>query len=302
MKLSLEALQLLDAIELRGSFAAAAAALHRVPSAVTHAIRKLEEELGAHLFQKEGRRAVLTPAGRILLEEGRRLLREAEALERRVQRMAKGWEAELRIAVDNVIDFATLIPLIQAFDQEDSGTRLRFCHEVLGGTWDALLSGRADLAIAAQGDPPASSGIGVHLWGEMQFVLAVAPHHPLATAPDPIPPDVLAQHRVVAIADSSRTMEARSMGLPTGQTTITVPSLSAKALAQMAGLGIGHLPLDLARREADAGRLVIKQEQDNPLSRCRLYLAWRTKAPGKALIWFRDQLSSEAWRQRLLPP
>jgi DNA-binding transcriptional LysR family regulator len=99
MKISLDALQVLDAIERHGSFTAAAAALHRVPSALSHAVAKFESDLGLALFIREGRRATLTPAGRTLLEDGRDLLRAADELERRVQRITTGWEAELCIVI-----------------------------------------------------------------------------------------------------------------------------------------------------------------------------------------------------------
>src|SRR6185369_12740992 len=96
-KLSLEALQVLDAIDRRGSFAAAAEELHRVPSAITYSVRQLEEGLGVELFDRRGHRAVLTQAGTALLTEGRKLLEAAADLECRVQQVAKGWESELRI-------------------------------------------------------------------------------------------------------------------------------------------------------------------------------------------------------------
>jgi DNA-binding transcriptional LysR family regulator len=138
MQISLDALQILDAIDARGSFAAAAEALHRVPSALTHAVRKLEDDLAVTLFVRQGRRAVLTPAGRLLLEEGRHLLSAAGELECRVKRIATGWEHELRIAVEAVLDVNALWPLVGDFYKELSGTRLRLATEVLGGCWDAL--------------------------------------------------------------------------------------------------------------------------------------------------------------------
>ena len=70
MKISLDALQILDAIDARGSFAAAAQALFRVPSALTHAVKKLEVDLGVTLFVRQGRRALLTPAGRMRSNSG----------------------------------------------------------------------------------------------------------------------------------------------------------------------------------------------------------------------------------------
>ncbi|HEX5392767.1 MAG TPA: LysR family transcriptional regulator [Rhodocyclaceae bacterium] len=301
MKISLDALQLLDAIDVKGSFAAAAESLHRVPSAVTHAVRKLEQDLDVALFLREGRRAQLTPAGRALLEEGRHLLKAAGALECRVQRIAKGWEADLCLAVDSTIDLGALMPLVAEFDREHGGTRLRFTHEVLGGTWDALVTGRADLAVGAQGEPPPGAGIATLAWGQCRFAFAMRPDHPLAALPEPLPAAEIARHRIVVIADTSRELLARSAGITGGQDTLTVPNLAAKLAAQVAGLGIGHLPLGTARREAAAGRLVIK-EIEGGMAPSPVSLAWRHGTSGKALEWFRKKLATDEWEARLLEP
>lgn len=58
---TLEALEVLDAIDRKGSFAAAANALYRVPSAISYNVQKLEQDLGVVLFKREGRRSLLTP-------------------------------------------------------------------------------------------------------------------------------------------------------------------------------------------------------------------------------------------------
>src|SRR3972149_4376792 len=133
MKLTLDALQAMDAIERLGSFAAAAAELHRVPSALTYTVQKLEQDLGVALFDRSGHRAQLTPAGRELMQEGRALLRAAGGLECRVKRVATGWETESRSALDIMIPAVQLFPLIEAFYAEASGTRIRPAHEVLAG-------------------------------------------------------------------------------------------------------------------------------------------------------------------------
>ncbi|MGZ5042313.1 MAG: LysR family transcriptional regulator, partial [Usitatibacter sp.] len=124
MALTLESLQVLDAIDRKGSFAAAAEDLHRVPSAITYSVRQLEDGLGVELFDRSGHRAVLTDAGRELLAEGRRLLQAAADLECRVQQVAKGWESELRIALDTIIGIDGMFSLIGEFYQQQSGTRL----------------------------------------------------------------------------------------------------------------------------------------------------------------------------------
>jgi DNA-binding transcriptional LysR family regulator len=82
-------------IEEAGSFAAAARALGKVPSALSYSVRQLETALDVLLFDRSSRTAVLTPAGRELLSEGRRLLLEMDALASRVKRVASGWEGQL---------------------------------------------------------------------------------------------------------------------------------------------------------------------------------------------------------------
>ena len=251
------------------------------------------------LFVRAGRRAVLTPAGRLLLEEGRHLLGAAGELECRVQRIATGWEHELRIAVESVLDPDALWPLIADFYKELSGTRLRLSSEVLGGCWDALATRRADLAIGAPGDMPPGGGYRTRPLGSSQPVFAVAPRHPLAKAREPVPPAEILKHRAVVIADTSRQLLARSAGLLSGQDTLVVPDFAAKLAAQVAGLGVGHLPQRLAAPEIAAGRLVAKRTTEAQPG-LPLHLAWRSDHEGRALEWFLEKLEDETLRTRLL--
>lgn len=289
MKLSLEALEALDAIDRHGSFAAAAKVLHRVPSALTYTVQKLEQDLDALLFDRSGHRAVLTEAGLELLKEGRHLLAAAGSLECRVRQVAKGWEAELVIAVNDLLPKAPLYDLLGEFYAEHRETRLRLTSETLTGCWDALADGRADLVVGASGDPPTGGGYGRELLGELHLVFAVAPGHPLAEAPEPLPRSLRAQHRAVVMADSSRRLPVRTVGLLSGQETLTVPSLDAKLAAQLACLGVGFLPEYLAAPHLASGRLVTRlPEEGNPSE--AVFLAWRTSHKGRALAWFREHL------------
>ena len=301
MKLSLEALQVLDAIDRRGSFAAAAEELFRVPSAVTYTVQKLEQDLDVALFDRRGHRAVLTAPGLELLQQGRHLLRAACELEFRVKRLATGWETELRIALDAVINVDRFLPVLADFYTEQSGTRVRVSGEVLGGTWDALISNRVDLAIGVSGESPASGGYAVRPLGSVEFVFAVAPSHPLAALPEPLRREQILAYRAVAVGDTSRNQPPRSVGLLSGQDVLTVPSLEAKTSAQVAGLGCGYLPRFAAMVEAGARRLVIKEvEEHNPEERAGY--AWRTGEKGRALRWFVKRLEDPQVRAALLGP
>ena len=279
---------MLDAVARRGSFAAAAEALHRVPSAVSYAIQTLETDLDVLIFDRRGHRAKLTPAGQALLEEGRQLLEQAQRVEDRVRQMATGWEREIVLAVDALIGAGSLLPQLCDFYALGVPTRVRMTEEVLGGAWDALATHRADLAVGANGEPPAA-GYSVRPLGRVDFVFVVAPHHPLVTAHEPIPQDSLAGHRRVALSDTSRSLPSRTLGLAPGEDVLTVPTPQAKLAAQIAGLGIGHVPVGLAAPHLAAGTLVAKQLEE-PLPTTTLSLAWRAKERGRALQWWVDRL------------
>ena len=177
IKLSLEALEVIDAIDRKGSFAAAAESLYRVPSALTYTIRRLEEDLGLELFDRSGHRATLTQAGLELLKEGRYLLDAAHALERRVQRIATGIETDIAIAISDLFDFTPVLNILESFYQQGFGTRIKLVREVYGGSWDALQSGRADISIGAPGDPPPGGGFATHLLGQLEFIVLIVMVH-----------------------------------------------------------------------------------------------------------------------------
>lgn len=293
LKLSLDALQILDAIDRRGSFAAAGKALHKVPSTISYTVSKLEEDLGVQLFDRVGPRAHLTPAGEALLEEGRHLLRAARELEMRVRRVASGWEAELTVAVDSMFVPALLAEDVRAFTAVAEQTRMRLIGESLSGTWEALLDRRADLLVGAAGEGPSGGGYVVEPMGVVRFVFAVAPSHPLAAASEPLGREQLAAHCAIAVADSARRLLPRTVGLLMGQETVTVPDMVSKFRLQCAGLGFGFLPEPYVRRAVEEGRLVIRQVEE-PKPDETFWLAWRTGEEGAALRWWRERMQRPA--------
>ncbi|WP_247536869.1 LysR substrate-binding domain-containing protein [Ralstonia pseudosolanacearum] len=298
MALSLESLEVLDAIERKGSFAAAAHELGKVPSALTYVVRKLEDDLDVLLFDRRRHRAELTPAGRTLLDEGRHLLQAADELARRVKRLATGWEATLTIVMDDLVHFRALMPVIQDFYTENTATRLRFCREVLAGSWDALLSGRADLLIGPAHIAPVQ-GVQTRPLGEIPFVFAVAAHHPLAQLEEPLPASAIARHRIVAVGDTSRNLPPRTVGIMAGQDTLVVPAMADKVQAQIRGLGCGWLPRPLAQPYLDSGVLVAKATVEDRRAG-NFQIAWRTNMRGKALQWWVDKLEDPRLAQALL--
>ena len=313
-----EALEMVDTIARTGSFAAAARALGKVPSALTYNVRQLEEALDVLLFDRSSRQAQLTAAGTELLTEGRRLLQEVGAVVNRVRRVACGWETQLSISVDEVVSVTTVLEIAADFyalraqdtaedDDRSAGsgstTRLKLRTDVLTGTWEALTSGQADLAIGVTGHLVPPPGLEARPLGQVRFVYCVAPHHPLAGGAAPIEDTLLVAHRAVAVADTAQRLAPTTVNLLPGQDVLTVPTMRAKLEALRLGLGGGYLPEPLARPLIDTGQLVRRATSRGDHVEALSY-AWRAEhgpiGLGRALQWWLQRLESAQTRLALL--
>ena len=301
-----DALAMLQTVVRTGSFAGAARAMGMVPSALSYRVRQIEDALDVLLFDRSARQARLTEAGTELLREAPRMLADLEAVANRVRRVATGWEPLLTIALDSVIARDPLLDLVGDFYAERPPTRLKLRDETLLGTIGALATGQADLAIGSVLDASSlaftAQGVRTRPLGELRFVYAVAPHHPLARLPQPLSDATLRNHRAVAAADSSRAGPTMNVNLIGGQDVLTVPTMQAKLAAQLHGLGSGFLPEALARPYIEAGHLVeLQTERVRPVG--QMHLAWRVRSaarPGRALEWWIAQFEHDGTRQALL--
>ena len=304
---------MMDTIARTGSFAAAARELGRVPSALTYSVRQLEDALDVLLFDRRSRQAQLTAAGEELLNEGRRLLNEMDAVANRVRRVATGWESQLTVAYDGVVSRLTVFELVEAFfaqrlaDGQPTGTRLKLRAEVLAGAWEALVSGEADLVIGVTMTAPPLTDIELKPLGAIDFVFAVAPHHPLAQGEGALSDAEIQAHRAVAVADSAQRLAPVTVNLLAGQDVLTVPTMAAKIEALLRGLGCGFVPEPQVREQLRAG-LLVRRAVQRARAPSQFGYAWRRgrapqprKAPqGLALQWWLQQLESPATRQALL--
>lgn len=286
--ITLDALQTLDAIERRHSFAAAAEELHRVPSAVSYTINKLEEDLGVELFDRSRRKAELTAIGRLVLEQGRHILKASQELAAQARQAANGWEVELRICIESVLSCDAIYDLIEEFQHVQPKTQIRLSEEVLSGSWDALIDDRCDLVIGAEGAAPAS-GFVQHALGQVIFDFAVAAGHPLTQLPTPLPASAILDYPTVIVSDSSQRLATRSAGLLDGRSRIYVPSIEHKIAAQRKGLGVGYLPRHRIMQQLAQGQLEILT-LDVPRPPVDISVAWQRNNSGKGLQWFVKRL------------
>lgn len=280
--ISLEALLVLDAIETRGSYAAAAEQLNKVPSALSYIVQKLEEQLNVTLFQRQGRRAVLTPAGKHLLSEGRKVLSAINTLSEQTQTIANGWEPKIRLACDSIMDIKTIFNGIKGFLAAHHSIEIDVQEQVMNGTWEALIDDRVDLVIGAPAPVPNQKGIRAIKIAELNSVLVVNKAHELSLIKQPIKLEQLSGYRNVVVHDSAQHQIPWSVNMIAGSQHFFVSSIAIKTAAIIAGIGIGYLPKNLIQDHIESGELiVIKLAEERPPQ--DLFMAWKITNKGKGL-------------------
>lgn len=274
--LTLEALRVMDAIDRRGSFAAAADELGRVPSALSYTMQKLEEELDVVLFDRSGHRTKFTNVGRMLLERGRVLLEAADKLTTDAEALSRGWETHLTIVTEALVPTPDLFPLIEKLATK-SNTQLSIITEVLAGAWERLEQGRADIVVAPDMHFRSSSEINSRKLYSVLSVYVAAPDHPIHQEPEPLSEVTRVKYRGVAVADTARERPVLTVQLLDKQPRLTVSTIEDKRQALLAGLGVATMPYPLVEKDIAEGRLRVV----SPNTPMKLTLSW----PGDGTVW-----------------
>ncbi len=249
-RVTLEQWRTLQAVVDQGGFAQAAEVLHRSQSSVSYTVARMQEQLGVPLLRIEGRKAVLTDAGEVLLRRSRQLVRQAGQLEELAQHMEQGWEAEVRLVVDAAYPSLQVVRALEAFMPQSRGCRVRLREEVLSGVEEVLNEGTADLAISGLS---LRGYLGVPL-GDVEFIAVAHPQHPLQQLQRMLTSQDLESHMQVVIRDSGR-LQPRDSGWLGAEQRWTVGSLATAATFVGHGLGFAWLPSHLIERDLQEGRL-----------------------------------------------
>ncbi len=231
-RITLEQWQALVAVVDAGGYAQAAEQLHKSQSSVTYLVQKLESLLEVKAFEIKGRKAALTPAGQLLYRRARVLLEEAAGIEKAAKSASAGWEAEIRVAAEVIFPAWVLLKCFDKLNAESPHTRIEYIESVLAGTNEALLEGRADLAITVQ-IPQGFTGA---LLGPLRMLLVAHPEHPLHKLGRPL------------------TMRATKTSVEAAQRW-TVSHMSTAIFAASMGFGFGWYPEERIRGELESGRL-----------------------------------------------
>ncbi|MGY5537975.1 LysR family transcriptional regulator [Vibrio brasiliensis] len=279
--ITLEALHILDAIERRGSFAAAANELDRAPSSLSYQIQKLEQDLDIMIFDRSGHKANFTEAGKLILERGRTILAATEKLVNDASVLANGWELDITLAYDGIIPVNNFFQMVNDLGNVSS-TRIKLQEEILAGCWEALNTGRADLLVCPKMDT-LPQDVKAEVIGSMEMVWVAATDHYVHKRSGHFDDKAREKYRVIAIADTAREQPAISVNIIQRQPLLTVTNFAAKVDALKAGLGIGTLPKALATAMIERGELkAITDVESQPIE---IILAWKRNKIGEAKSW-----------------
>lgn len=238
------------------SFTGAARRLRRAQSAVSHAIAALEGALDVELFQRDARRARLSPAGRNLLPDARAVIARTEEMKSRAVSIAKVGIPQISIAVDVYFPRAALIACLRHLQADVPTVTINLRVTTMAGGEALLLDDTCTLAITIADVPEASpASIERHWLCEAPMVTVSAPNHPLAAAPAPIPREEFGRHVQLVVTDNQPGAE-RTQKSVAGQRQWLVNDLSAKHDFLRGGLCWGHMPAHLVADDLAAGRLI----------------------------------------------
>ncbi|HWV17844.1 MAG TPA: LysR family transcriptional regulator [Rhodocyclaceae bacterium] len=249
--IALEQWRALIAVVDAGGYAQAAEKLHKSQSAVSYAVQKIESQLDVKAFEIQGRKAVLTPTGQLLYRRALALVSEATELERAARNLSAGWEAEIGVAAEILFPTSLLLASLNQFGEESPQTRIEVIESVLSGTAEALLTGRADIAITPH-IPPG-------FFGELLMrtpIIAVAhPEHPLHKLGRQLTQRDLRGHRHITVRDTGSQRDRRAVMVEVDQRW-TVSHMATSIEALCAGYGFSWLPAERIKRELADGRLL----------------------------------------------
>ncbi len=282
-------LEVVDAVARTGSFTAAAAELHRVPSAISYTIRQLEEWLAVPLFERRHRDVALTAAGKVFIQEGRGVIKKMLATRRQCQQVANGWRGQLNIAVDCIVKTERTRQLVVDFYRHFPDMELHLAYEVFNGVWDALADGRVDVAIGATQAIPVGGRFAFRNMGMLNWRCVVQAAHPLAQHKGSVGEDAIRESPSLVLEDTSRALPKRTTWTLDNQRRLVVPDWQSAFDCLQAGLCVGMVPGHLAQPVLRNGTLrELTLDPAFPDSPC--CVSWSEQQASPALNWLLEYL------------
>ncbi len=253
MEVTLDQARALDALARHGTFAKAAAALHKQHTAVLYALKGLEAQTGLALLDRTGYRTKLTAVGELVLAQCRRMLDAERELGALCEVIRTGWEPRLGIVFDGIVQADPVLRVVGELARERVPTRLTVTAEFLGGVEEAFVRAEADVMVSVL--PPKTVSLRSQAMAPLRALLVARKGHPLVAKGAAVSDDDLRGQVLLVVRGSDPRLRLSTDALDV-PTVVSLNDFHAKRTSLLDGLGYGWMPEHLIEKELRRGALV----------------------------------------------
>lgn len=285
--MTLDQLVALDAIIATGTFRGAADRLNKAQSAVSHQIRKLEDELGFVLLSRDAYRPTLTSEGEVFYRETARVLEQVRALKSVAAGLRSEQEPVVSIAIAATMALDPILNLLGSIRQAYPGTNIHVASEMMGGPLARLMEGSADMIIAGLQDVPIDD-VETLPFGSVTIRPVASAGFPAAQKSGVRSRREMQGYTQVIVSGTGGKDFDQSRDVLSGGQRWSVSDFEAKKSIIKAGLGWGGIPDHMMRGELASGELVPLSVDGFPPRHTEIFAIRRRDRPmGKVMtaIW-----------------
>ena len=268
-------LSILREIDRKGSLTAAASSLNLTQSALSHSIKKLEQQAGTSLWLKDGRQIRLTEAGSYLLEQANRLLPQFERIDDTLRQFANNEKGSLRVGMECHPCYQWLLKVVQPFLAQSPGVDIDVKQRFQFGGMAALFNYDIDLLITP--DPIQKERIVFEPVFPYELVLVVSQHSKLSglreVTPAQLSDQVLLTYPVeTARLDIFQQFLLPAQCMPKLHKTLEATDIILQMVA--ANRGVAAMPKWLALEYADSLPIDVLRLGDSGIHK-HIYVGYR---------------------------
>lgn len=238
MRLDVKHWQLLDAVARFGSLGHAAEAIGVTQSALSHRLAEAERRLGSAIFERDGRRLRITPAGKALVQTAQRVLPELARAEQDFQRVADNANYLVRVGISSYSAYHWVPGFLQSLPTSRDKLQVDFIAAATRDAQNALLSGAIDLLLSP--GQIVNNALDAKRLFQDELVLVTHPEHPLAQKPFVEAEDLADQDYLTYSLDSLPGFEYEQFLRPAGVTPRHLQLVEmTDAIVEMIGVNLG---------------------------------------------------------------